>query len=80
LVADPVSHFEEYFDNVWRERGDVQRERAHFGDVSSKRAMDATALDTDDDAKIDGYPVDFGLGAAVCAHFVAGLGVTDLLQ
>lgn len=48
--------------------------------MRAERAVDATALYTHDDAQIDAHPLDAGIGAAIGAPGVPGVGVADRLQ
>ena len=72
-VADVLQSFDVHLTPT------VQAERPHFGDVRSEVPVDAGALDTDEDAEVDGGPVRVG-GVAVRTDRVAGDVVPDVVQ
>ena len=79
-VADAVSDLEQQLDNVGGERVGVEGQGTDFGNVGAEGAMDATALDTQDDAEIDGDPFCFDARAAIGAPAVALVVVADDLE
>lgn len=80
-VTDAIAHLEKQLHDIGGEGGDVEGERADFGDVGSQGAMDAAAFDAQHDAQVDGDPLGFNAGSAVSAPTIPLVGISyDLEQ